>query len=127
MRIIKWIKEALKGNKGVSVNQLSFGYGNTKPKKEYEHYPGFKYKHTSELARSTDKSLLIITANLSEHTVNWLNDMVHKRLFSSRSQGIRQALDYFIRNSGDYLEYLEEKYGNDLKIGDKIYKVLREA
>lgn len=124
MKLRKWIRRKLSG---VVVEQLTFGWGNEKQKKLIGHSDNFKYKKVSDLKRTSSGALFIITINLSEYHINWLNDMVRRKHYSSRSHAVRLAVEQFIYNSDDFINYLEKKYGELVKVKDKEYKVIGEA
>ena len=92
--------------KKIKYEQLVFG-GNKKEKLPREHTD---YKPVKELCRSTKKAMIIITINLPEWMVNWLNDKSKKKIYSSRSYMIREALREFIRKEEGFIDYIDKKY-----------------
>lgn len=121
-KLRKWIRRKLSG---ISVEQLTFGWENRK-RPDLRQYSK-KYKKVKDLASTPNSALIITTVALQPLTIAWMNDMVRRKIYHSRSYIVRLALNDFFKYEGDFIEFLEKKYGKYINIDDKIVKVIKEA
>ena len=116
-----------------SIEQMVFGNGNKRYRPYKRDYQKNPLKPVNELCQGSENATMkIITTNVPDYQLEWMNQQVHNNRYASRSELLRLAIREFIMYEQEFIKFLERKKYCDetedsIVVNGKTYNKLGDA